>query len=348
MVKYNKISPNDRQRIIEAHNEDREWRELCKNLGVNVRTAYDWIKNEQEKPKNKGGSKTKKTEEMITIIVDRIQNEPSVTLVQLASLINERFGVSVCAATMKNWLDGELISLKNVRPIIHNVNAPDDKIKRMQYLEALFDARVNGRTLIWIDETNFNLYCRRKEGRSKIGTRAAVVLPSSKGANLHCIGAMSDSRMILFTTRRGAFKHADFNEWVEELLTVCTNQGVERPTLIVDNAPAHARAETVVEGHEDVQLLRLAPYSYLLNPIELVWSVLKSHIKQSMRQRMHEILQIQRARALGIAEQRMRILEELAVESIGRTSGRMLANFAIRVEKYYPSVMRQEDLKELA
>ena len=98
---------------------------------------------------------------------------------------------------------------------------------------------------------------------------------------------MSISRSILFTTRRGAFKYADFNEWIEELLTVCTNQGVERPTLIVDNAPAHAQAETVVEGHEDVQLLRLHPYSYLINPIELVWSVLKSHIKQSMRQRMN-------------------------------------------------------------
>ena len=87
--------------------------------------------------------------------------------------------------TMKNWLDGELISLQNARPVIHNVNVPDNKIKRMQYLETLFDARANGRTLIWIDETNFNLYRRRKEGRSKIGTRAAVVLPSSKGAYLH-------------------------------------------------------------------------------------------------------------------------------------------------------------------
>ena len=96
MVKCNKISPNDRQRIIEAHNEDRDWRELCRNLGENVRPAYDWIKNEQEKPKNKGGSKTTKTEEMITVIVDRIENEPSVTPVQLASLINEQFGVSVC------------------------------------------------------------------------------------------------------------------------------------------------------------------------------------------------------------------------------------------------------------
>ena len=142
---------------------------------------------------------------------------------------------------MKNWFDGELISLQNARPVIHNVNAPDNKIKRMQYLETLFDARANGRTLIWIDEANFNLYRRRKEGRFKIGTRAAVVLPSSKGAYLHFFFAMSISRSILFTTRRGAFKHADFNEWIEELLTVCTNQGVERPTLIVDNAPAMHR-----------------------------------------------------------------------------------------------------------
>ena len=60
MVKYNKISPNDRKRVIAAHTEDNNWRELCKTLGINTRTAYHWIRNEQAKPKKKGGSISKK------------------------------------------------------------------------------------------------------------------------------------------------------------------------------------------------------------------------------------------------------------------------------------------------
>ena len=185
---------------------------------------------------------------------------------------------------MKNWLDGELFSLKCVRPCIQNVNRSENKLKRVQYLEAIFQARASGRTLIWVDETNYNLYCRRKQGRSKIGSLSSALLPSSKGANLHCIGAMTDSRMVLFTTRRGAFKAADFNSWVENL--------IDAPTLI-DNAPAHARMEEIIAEHLNVQRICLAPYSYLLNAIELVWSSFKSHIKRGLREGMTELVEVQ-------------------------------------------------------
>ena len=305
-----------------------------------------WIRKCQMQPKKKGGSKSKKTDEIINFILDKIERVPSVTLAELTALTRSTFGVSVCVNTMKNWLDSELISLKNVRPLVHNVNSQENKAKRAQYLESFLNYRAAERTLIWIDETNFNLYCRRREGRSKIGSRSCVVLPNSRGSNLHCIGAMTNSRMLLFTTRRGSFKYPDFNEWIEQLIETCFTQGIENPTLIIDNAPAHARVETVVDNYENVNLLQLAPDSYLLNPIELVWSVLKSHIKQKMRERMDQILEIQRIGKLGIAEQRMQMLEELAVESMGTISGRMFANFAARVEKYYPTVMRLDYLKE--
>ena len=37
-------------------------------------------------------------------------------------------------------------------------------VKTAEYMEKLFYARYEGRTLVWIDGTNYNLYCRRKEG----------------------------------------------------------------------------------------------------------------------------------------------------------------------------------------
>ena len=232
-MKYNKISTSDRQRICEAHRDNKDWKELAKSLGIALRTVYGWLEKNHDTPMNKGGSKPKKTEEIMNFVIEHVEREPSVTLAQLVDLIYATFNVSVVCNTVKNWLDGEMFSLKNVRPIIQNVNRPENKVRRAQYLESLFESRANGRTLIWIDETNFNLYCRRSQGRSKIGTRCSIVLPSSKGANLHCIGAMSDSRMILFTTRRGSFKANDFNEWIIELIDACAVQGIDNPTLIM-------------------------------------------------------------------------------------------------------------------
>ena len=139
-----------------------------------------------------------------------------------------------------------------------------------------------------------------KQGRSIIGSLSLALLPSSKGANLHCIGAMSDLRMVLFTIRRGTFKAADFNSWVEELIASYANQGIDAPTLIIGNAPAHARMEEIVAEHENVQMIRLAPYSYLLNPIELVWSSFRSYIKRGLRERITELVEVQLAGGVAI------------------------------------------------
>ena len=59
---------------------------------------------------------------------------------------------------------------------------------------------------------------------------------------------------------------------------------------MVDNAPAYSRLELLEEEFEDVQVLRLAPYSYLLNPIELVWSSFKSNVKRELRNQIKSLL----------------------------------------------------------
>ena len=102
--------------------------------------------------------------------------------------------------------------------------------------EKLLASRSNVRTLVQMDETNFNLYCRRGEGSSKICARATVVLPASQSANLHCIAAMTSIKMVLITARRSAFKSQDCCAWLRKLIDACAANGIQRPTLIVDKA----------------------------------------------------------------------------------------------------------------
>ena len=252
----------------------------------------------------------------------------------------------MCKNTVKKWLDNELFTLKNVRNEIDRMNFPENKRKRATYMEQLFNCRAEGRTPIWIDETNFNLYCKRRAGRSKIGTRASVLLPASKGANLHCIGAMATGQIVRFTTKRGAFKSGDCVEWFQSLIEDCQTAGITDPTFIIDNAPAHVRIDQLIEEHPHVKLLRLAPYSYLLNPIELLWSVYKSHVKRMLRDRMPEIRNFASLPGLSVTEQKMRELEEIANRAITNVTPAMLLGFTNRVERYYPMATRQEDLKE--
>lgn len=342
-----KISSQDRRRVYEAHEEGSDWRNVAKTLGIKENTAYKWLSKKQVAAKKKGGSSSRKTQEIMDSFEDVIEENPSITLRELQQFLIQHFGLSVSISTIKNWLDLQLYSVKNVRSEIDRINNPVNKQKRSEYMEKFFAARSAGRTIIWIDETNYNLYCKRKEGRSKIGSRASVILPASKGANLHCIGGMTHSQMVHFTTHRGSFKGEDCKLWFRDLIQKCTESGIMQPTFIIDNAPVHSRLEELMAEFPHIDIIRLAPYSYLLNPIELVWSAFKSHIKRMMRNRMSDLLAIERSSELTMSEQRMRVLEGMAQEAISKVTSSMLMNFTNRVEKYYAAASRQEDLKEI-
>ena len=269
------------------------------------------------------------------------------TLKQLQERIAEDYFLNICVNTVKNWLDGELISLKNVRCHPGTMNGNNNKRLRSIYVENIIRDRANGRNLVWVDVTNFNLYCRRKEGRSKIGCRATVIQTASKGANLHCIGAMTSSRLVKFDSRRGSFTSESCKAWMRELINTCTEVGIEKPTIIIDNAPAHSKVETILGPNEDVKITRLAPYSYLINPIELLWSSFKASVKMILRDQMPSIIQFNRTNAnMTIGEYRMQKLEAAAKEAIQQSLPCHFASYAAHVERYYPGVVREENLKE--
>jgi hypothetical protein len=76
----------------------------------------------------------------------------------------------------------------------------------------------DGKTIIWMDETNLNLFCRRSQRIARVGERAVMVLQTSKGPNIHVICALSAYQMIYMTRRRGAFKSDTAKAWLLEML----------------------------------------------------------------------------------------------------------------------------------
>lgn len=346
--KYKKRNLDARRKILEVHENGGDWKSVCEVYEVNERTAYDWIRQNQREPRPKGGCKTsRKSPELINALLKWIENDCQITLKQCRELLLQEFQINVCVNTVKNWLDCELISVKAVRPAVQNVNSQENKEKRSQYVSSLMNARSKNRTIIWIDETNFNLFCRRKQGRSKIGCRSTVITPNSKGSNLHCIAAMSSTRLIHFECRRGSFKGEDCKRWFRELINTCADQGINAPTIVCDNAPVHSQLETVIQAGEDVELLRLAPYSYLINPIELAWSSFKSAVKDGLKREMPRILNYtRRDGGPTICEHRMQILEAIALVAKNTLTAEKLMRFANHVERFYPGILRMDNLSE--
>ena len=281
---YKKYSHDIRKSIVEAYNGNEDWRALCRALNV----AYSWIRSGLVVPLTRGGRKyAKKTPEMVLRLVEAIEENPHITLKEAKALISSEFQIDVCVSTIKRWLDGELISLKKTRKCPISMNSDENKGLRKKYLENLLQDKAQNRTIVWIDESNVNLFCQRNEGRSKIGSRCTVIDANGRGPNVHMIGAITSTSLVSISIKRGSFTKEKCHEWLREIINICYQRQIVNLTIVCDNATCHRDIEKVIREGEDVKILRLAPYSFLLNPIELVWSQIKSKIKSKQLKRIN-------------------------------------------------------------
>jgi hypothetical protein len=66
-----------------------------------------------------------------------------------------------------------------------------------------------GKHIVYIDESNGNLFCTRTIGRSKVGQRATITLTGSKGPNVHMLAGLTELGLLNFTRRRGPYNHGN-------------------------------------------------------------------------------------------------------------------------------------------
>ena len=216
------------------------------------------------------------------------------------------------------------------------MNNNDNKQKRALFVQKVMEATGQGRTLIYIDETNANLFLRRSQGRSRRGTRCSVKAATSKGPNVHVIGAMSQTGLIHWERRRGSFRKDDCAEWLRRALQACPVP-LDQITVVCDNAPVHTDLEMVVAEFPGLELLRTAPYSAPLNPIEAVWSSMKSSMKRDLACSFSNMMDT--PQGLSQQEHRLRYLESKIDAAMGQITPVMCLQFYNHVQRHYAGCM---------
>ncbi|OWZ15748.1 hypothetical protein PHMEG_00010550 [Phytophthora megakarya] len=131
-----------------------------------------------------------------------------------------------------------------------------------------------GKTILYMDETNFKLWAICTCGRSLKRKRAVKKVFSGGGQNVHVIACMSAHRLIYFETHFGPNRYANMNELIRKLLChvyLGRELTLSNVMLVLDNALVFEEQE-----FEQATLLPLGPYSPMLNTIEDVFSSFKS------------------------------------------------------------------------
>ena len=171
----------NRAQLVAIFEADGDWRSKAEELGVPTSTAYRWVR-EGDKADGRGRRKYNKVEPVhVDFMIEKIEENPRVTLGQIVDALYQRFSLRVTKPTISRHLDAKAYTLKSVRFEPERSNAPDNKEKRKAFVVELLKYQGENVPIIYMDETNFNIHISRKEGRSRRGTRCSTVAAGSKG-----------------------------------------------------------------------------------------------------------------------------------------------------------------------
>lgn len=147
---------------------------------------------------------------------------------------------------------------------------------RMEYWRKLEE--VKAEQLVFIDESGFWVEMARQVARAEKGKKVYEKKKRYRGKKVTTIGAIRTSEVVATKTLKGSMKKADFLEFIETDLLPQLKPG---DVVIMDNLNSHRCQEvrTYIES-KGARVEYLPVYSPEFNPIEMMWSQIKSIVRK--------------------------------------------------------------------
>ena len=132
--------------------------------------------------------------------------------------------------------------------------------------------------LVFLDESGCNTDMTRRYAYSLGGSRAVDATPLSKPKNTTILSSIQLNGTLHYTTFSGGTTVERFKRYLEtDLLPHLNGNSV----LVMDNMKSHhAKAVKNLLDSSGVRYIYLPPYSPDLNPIEKLWSKVKSFLRK--------------------------------------------------------------------
>lgn len=137
---------------------------------------------------------------------------------------------------------------------------------------------IDVKNLVFIDESGVQNNMTRQYGRTIGGSRLREPVPGKTWDTTTLISSIRYDGSVAPMTIDGPIDAEAFKVYVTEILCPTLNNG---DIVIMDNLPTH-KIPGIVESIEKAgaQLLYLPPYSPDYNPIEKMWSKIKSTLRK--------------------------------------------------------------------
>ena len=315
-----RINQVDRDRIIDAYIEGRDYIELADTLNINQRTAYRIVlafkRSGRRNALRSGGAPPRKiTYEMVEETIRFIELKPTATLEEMRSFLLEKFNIALSTTTIMRHLDGAMITLKAVRTVPFQWNSEDVKEARLIFANWMMATGVASQ-LVYTDECGFNIWTARNQGRSARGCRAVRMVEGQRGRNLTvCLAVSPQFGLVHHSIVNGGMTKETYGMFLSEVSALIGDD--QQIVIIHDNAPSHRNCPFLNELHTVLPLPRYSPF---LNITENAISCLKSAVKRQISSREVQIQfangDAARQEGITLQELRLRILTEKIQQNI--------------------------------
>lgn len=293
-----KISDESRIAIILNLNKGKSSKEISEIFNISkyqvhrIKKTYDV--DGRTTSKKRGGSRGKKlTMDAINFILDEVDKDCSIRLKDLKTLVRGRFGIDVSESTISKEIIGFGYSFKRVGIIPERRNCEVVKETRRLYaVEICRIMAIGNKKIFYLDETGFCISMRSKYGRALLNDTPQKSTISLRSKNISVACCMSSDGVVYYESQERAYNRECFGQYLEALFIKITELNVTNALFIMDNVPFHKsqviQNSFLAYGHD---VMYLPPYSPFLNPIEEMFSKLKSIVRRVEPRNLQDLLE---------------------------------------------------------
>lgn len=198
-----------KRRLVEIHDEGGDVMAGAAILHIKPGTARSIIKKHLDgEPLDdaRGGRRettVKVSEDVINRMVAILEQQADVTLTEIASMLRGELQLQLSLATIARYLDGKIFTTKKLEDCPAERNSLRTKNLRRAYADWYLQEGLT-QTLVYVDETCFNIFTRRTRGRAPRGQAAVRHIHGNRGPNLNLVAAVASGiGVVYFELQRG-------------------------------------------------------------------------------------------------------------------------------------------------
>lgn len=274
------LSMDMRKRAIGAFKRGETVREIVERLEISPNAVYSLIRLYKEtgdiKPReNKNGRKSKLNDKDLRDIKSTILDQPDITLDEL----KEKLDLPICISALCRIINNKLrLSLKKKSIHAQEQNREDILEERYDWMDK--QEFMDESKLVFIDEMSVNTGMTRLYGRGEKGERVVDYVPDERYKSETIISSVRLDGKIEPLMIEGSLNGDIFKTYLEECLIPTLRNG---DIVIMDNLSSHKVDEVkeiIENASKNITLKYLPRYSPELNPIEEMWSKVKSYLRK--------------------------------------------------------------------